>query len=68
MAPFAMEQDENDEEQDDIVQQTQDSENEYDENFIPESTEQQVSYDIYHLNSDQLSANEVKTSQFYALK
>jgi hypothetical protein len=61
-----MEEDENDEQQDDTLQQQQqDSVNEYDKDFIPETTEQQVSYDIYRLNSNQLSANEVRTSPFY---
>jgi hypothetical protein len=34
------------------------------ENFIPESTEQQVSYDIYRVNSNQLSANEIKWNEY----
>jgi hypothetical protein len=62
---YTMERDKNDEEQDDGVQQNQYSDNECDEDFIPESMKQQVSYDIYCLNSDQLIVNEVKTSPFY---
>jgi hypothetical protein len=50
------------------MQQHQDLEDEFDSDYIPQSTVQQVSFDIYCLNADQLTANELPTSPFYSNK
>lgn len=41
------------------MQQHQDLEDEFDGDYIPQSTAQQVSFDINRLNADQLTANEL---------
>ena len=61
-----MEQNEDDEEQLHFEIQNHDSDAGYDEEFIPETIEQEVRYDIYHLNCDQLSANMIHTSPLYS--
>ncbi len=50
------------------MQQHQDLEDEFDGDYIPQSTAQQVSFDINRLNADQLTANELPTSPFYSNK
>jgi hypothetical protein len=52
--------------QEDAARQNEDLDSEYDSDFVPETMQQQVKGDIYKLNNALISANEFRTSSFYA--
>jgi hypothetical protein len=64
--PSEQEEDDEQQQQENFRRQNQDSDSEYDESIFPETTEQQVKQDIYLLNSDRLSATELRSSPFYS--
>jgi hypothetical protein len=66
---FPMEQVEEGErpqQEDSTAREDEDSDSEYDIEFIPETMQQQVKHDIYRLNLDLLSANELCAGPFYS--
>jgi hypothetical protein len=48
-----------------MSRQNQDSDEEFEDSFIPEKIEQKVKHDIYHLNADQISVAEFHASPLY---
>lgn len=61
-----VEEGEQDEPEDSTAREDEDSDCEYDIEFIPETMQQQVKHDIYRLNLDLLSSNELRASPFYS--